>query len=114
MIVKDDGNGTKIDNRFKQFIDRPELENFVNVYFVKAYSAFGDFNYYISKNSKFILDEYDGYFDLTPNTENMNNKKIKRYYSFDKTKYGGDFRKLNSDNLVKLIVDLYNDNDGTT
>lgn len=79
----------------------------INAYFVKEYNFKGDFKYYLSKNSKFILTGTGDYFELTPNTENMNNKKIKKYHTLDKNKYGGDFRRLNENNLVKLIEDLY-------
>lgn len=96
-------------NKFKGLKQNPTLENFIHHYFVKCYTSWGEFSHYISKNSKFILDESVtvGYYELIPNTSNMNNPKIKKYWELPREDYGGNFQVLTEDNLVKLITEIY-------
>ena len=105
MILKEQDS-----NRFKGLQDNPTLENFINHYFVKHYTSWGEFAYYISKNSKFILTESKitvGDYSLIPNTSNLNNPKIKKWWELPREDYGGDFQSLTEENLIKLITDIY-------
>lgn len=86
-----------------------EFQKMYNKYFVHAYSQLGEIEYHISKNSKFILDEVGINYSLTPNTENMNNPKIKKYWELPRENYGGNFHELSEENLIKLINDIYDD-----
>lgn len=84
------------------------IQELINKYFVPAHSELGEQNYLISKNSKFILDfNKDKTFSLKPNSENLNNNKIKKYYELNKEEFGGNFHKLTENNFKKLINELY-------
>lgn len=83
------------------------IQELINKYFTTPHTEL-ESNYLISKNSKFILDfNKNKTFSLKPNSENLNNKKIRKYWDLDRNKYGGDFYNLTEDNFKKLINDLY-------
>jgi len=84
------------------------IQELIDKYFAPAYSELGEQNYLISKNSKFILDfNNDKTFSLKPNSENINNSKIRKYYALDRNKFGGSFQKLTESNLKKIIEEIY-------
>lgn len=84
------------------------IQELIDKYFTPAYSELGEQNYLISKNSKFILDfNNDKTFSLKPNSENINNSKIRKYYELDRNEFGGNFNKLTENNFKKLIEEIY-------
>lgn len=81
------------------------VQELIEKHFVQAHS---EVDYLISRNSKFILDfNKDGTMSLKPNTENLNNKKIKKYWDLDRNEFGGDFHSLSEENFKNLIYNIY-------
>lgn len=101
------------DTNWEHLSENATLESVIDKYFCKfvTTSAYPE-NFqvgYISKNSKFLLDANDNgqTYSLITNTDNMNNSKIKKYWELNRDDYGGDFRSLSEENLIKLIKEIY-------
>lgn len=103
----------KPDAAFDHLSNNSNLESIIDKYFCKFVSTMWypeNFQVgYISKNSKFLLDANgDGLtYSLIPNTENLNNNKIRKYWDLNRDDFGGDFRNLSEENLIKLIIEIY-------
>ena len=83
------------------------IQELIDKYFTAAHSELGEENYLVSKNSKFILDFNDNKtMSLKPNSENLNNKKIKRYWELQ-NKSDLDFHQLEEEDFKKIINDIY-------
>ena len=101
------------DANWQHLSENATLESIIDKYFCKfvTTSAYPE-NFqvgYISKNSKFLLDANDDglTYSLVPNTDNLNNSKIKKYWELNRDDFGGDFRNLSEENLIKLINEIY-------